>query len=113
MDDDLYCKIYLNIGGTRPKVKSLISSILETNFNRRTIKVPPLHCDLFENKMPAEVRAKPDSEVYWPYYLEVLAADKIEREVFIKHVDLLLMQLRRSGIRSVPSGDFEDELSKP
>lgn len=113
MDEDLYCKIYLDIEGAPPEVRPRISSALGANFNRRTINIPPLRGDLFENKMPAAVRAKADSEAYWPYYLEVFSAGKIEREEFIKRVDLLLMQLRRSAIRSVPACDFEDELSKP
>lgn len=111
MDDDLYCKVYLQSDIATKAMQTLIATILEGRIDGRTIESKNLQVDLFENRFVGQPASAEDF-VRWPFYLEIgtVSANEVKLDAFVIEIAALLRRLRETGVRSMASCDFEEQL---
>ena len=112
MQEDLYCKIYLDGGSDVHVVKALVVEITRGSLEGRTVGAHGLLIDVFENKQVPGVVAARDDFVHWPFYLEVEASHGVKFDEYLASLASLLIELRSNGLRVVPSCDFETQLKE-
>jgi hypothetical protein len=111
---DLYCKIFVDtdieldmlikkiaqiVSGSKEIIRTIVSENSEIDVVRN---------DDFDTEKRHEVKK---GFLYSKYYLDIEPNDQTERKDYILSISLLIQGLRDLGYKSVPSCDFEEELT--
>lgn len=113
MDDDLYCKIYLNGVSGIDVLGKLLMDVFGCSSEGRSFRLGGLLVDVFDNRSAGHPAAAADEDdfVRWPFYLEVEPASGGDSRVFLEDLVALLKGLRSQGLKAIPSCSFEDRIA--
>lgn len=112
MNNDLYCKIYLDTALEIEELYLLINELLAGELEPiRTIKTAWCEIDLRRNSEfdLKCLEKKPEDFIFWKYYLDVEPMDADENE-YIKGISDLIIKLKGKEVKAVPSCDFEEAI---
>lgn len=112
MNNDLYCKIYLDTALEIEELYLLINELLSGELEPiRTIKTAWCEIDLRRNSEFDLKHLEKNLEdfIFWKYYLDVEPMDTDEKE-YIKGISDLIIKLKGKEVKAVPSCDFEEEI---
>jgi hypothetical protein len=115
MEQDLYCKVYVDSNLESSDFLASIADVIKGNVSLRTVSNDLLEVSVFSNKDYDRIRSgEVDGFVFYPYYLEIEPIDEVtvNSEVYKMSIDNLLKVLWGMGADAVAACDFEDELQK-
>jgi hypothetical protein len=112
MNDNLYCKVFIDGAPTRERVIGVIAPHLDATRSGRTIVAKHLEIDVNDNDDFDERRSQrePDGFLYWRWFLDVEPVAGAARANYIRQLTHLILRLRWSQLRVVAACGFEDEL---
>lgn len=111
MEQDLYCKIYIDSSASKIELLDKISKLVQGKISLRSIESETMNIDVMENdEYDKDKASQRDGFVYYPYYLEIDAVEGVEASDYIEAIKNLLMQLRSFNAHATASCDFEDQL---
>lgn len=112
MNNDLYCKIYLDTTIEIEELYLLINELLSGELEPiRTIKTAWCEIDLRRNCDYDLMCSEENREdfIFWKYYMDIEPTNADEKE-YIKGISDLIVKLKRKEVKAVPCCDFEDVL---
>ena len=115
MDEDLYCKVYVDSSGESGDLLAFIAEVVKGNISLRTVANDLFEVAVFRNEDYEKDKATDvGGFVFFPYYLEIepIHETNISSEEYKSLIGHLLEALWEAGADAVAACDFEDELPK-
>jgi hypothetical protein len=112
VEEDLYCKIYIDSSRSKAELLDHISNMVQGEISLRSIESKTMEIDVMENDEYDKNKAsQEDGFVYYPYYLEIDVVEGINSSTYIETINNMLRELRNSCANAIASCDFEDKLT--
>jgi hypothetical protein len=114
VNDELYCKIFVDTQLFNEQLISLLAALLkatphgayvENNYLLITVNRNEDRNDILKNNLQ-------DGFLFYQYYLDIEPFKTTNFELYLQQLKFLVAELRSKGMRVVPSCDFEDELDQ-
>jgi len=115
MDEDLYCKVYVDSSNESSDFLAFIAKVVKGNISLRTVENDLLEITVFKNEdYEKDKTTDVDGFVFFPYYLEIEPVDEssVSSEEYKSLIGDLLEALWDKGADAVAACDFEDKLPK-
>jgi len=115
MEEDLYCKVYVDGNYECSDLMTLIAEAINGNILLRVVENKLFNVTVFKNEDYDKDRiAEVGGFVFFPYYLEIEPNDEtsVISAEYKSLVGDLLETLWKAGADAVVACDFEDELPK-
>ncbi|MCH8290755.1 1,4-dihydroxy-6-naphthoate synthase [Candidatus Poribacteria bacterium] len=112
MDNDLYCKIYVDTDMTHDQLVKTVARLLAGTVEMNTVAMSNCEIDVRKNEDFDDIRRKefPDGFLYFRYYMDVEVLTGQQRESQVELISNLLKHLWSLGFPAIASCDFEAEL---
>ncbi len=111
MEEDLYCKIYVDSSCSKIELVDQISNMVQGEVSLRSIESKTMEIDVLANDdFNKDKASQKDGFVYYPYYLEIDAVEGADSSAYIEAISNMLKELQSSCTNAIASCDFEDEL---
>jgi hypothetical protein len=113
VNDELYCKIFVDTQLFNEQLISLLATLLKTtshgayvenNYLLITVNRNEDRNDILKNNLQ-------DGFLFYQYYLDIEPSKTTNFELYLQQLKFLVAELRSKGMSVVPSCDFEDELN--
>ncbi len=112
MEEDLYCKIYIDSSCSKSELLDHISNMVQGKVSLRTIESKTMEIDVMDNDdYDKDKASQGDGFVYYPYYLEIDAVEGVNSTTYIEAISNMLKGLQNFCAKAIASCDFEDKLS--
>src|SRR5690606_34438077 len=115
MDEDLYCKVYVDSSNESSDFLAFIAKVVKGNISLRTVENDLLEITVFKNEdYEKDKTTDVDGFVFFPYYLEIEPVDEssVSSEEYKSLIGDLLEALWAKGADAVAACDFEDKPPK-
>lgn len=115
MEEDLYCKVYVDSRNEGGDLLAFIAGTVKGNISLRTVGNDLFEVAVFKNEDYDKNRTtEVGGFVFFPYYLEIEPVDEsaVSSEEYKSLIGDLLEALWGTGADAVAACDFEDELPK-
>jgi hypothetical protein len=115
MEQDLYCKIYIDSNLERSDLLTSIADVTKGSISLRSVQSDLLDVTVFSNKDFDKNRSgEIGGFVFYPYYIEIEPVDNVavNSEMYKTSIDILLEALWGMCADAVAACDFEDELTQ-
>lgn len=113
MNDDLFCKIYVNTTLLRADLITLIAERFNADVRRRSLYFEDIGIDVFENQEADKLKIYNENGfLFYPYYMDIEPEDEVnlDRNGYVDKVRELIALLKSHSCEVVAACDFEEIL---